>query len=424
MNTIQDIVRPLGLMAGLLGRFWPQLLLIGCVGYIARDLLLIAAVTVGLQHPLGGMVVLSLVVLSKLLVVVMMFAALRSGLPALASLRHEAPGSTTGGGWRRDGDRMLAVTAAVILPFFAYYAAWGFLGDTVREYSRLALDRVQLGERLQIFELLNSRGLVASILLCWAVRWIAKRMNDRSHGPGWRFLIVAADTSWIFIGLYALSAWKDELIVWLGETLFTGDIDAGIGASLSMAAFAAEGFIPVEFRQPELFGQVQRFFFYALLPLVWLVIAAIINGYELSATSARGPAMTSGAVTWRKWLRDFIAHFLGGYRARYRPVWDCLTLTLGTGLATLLTFVVVYRALNWLSAWLWYGTTRLLGPYDLTTWQAIAGILDILIGSPSDLDGGLLFGAVRIALLAAILEYAVAMRTSRKAREQENAPAT
>jgi transposase InsO family protein len=34
------------------------------------------------------------------------------------------------------------VTAAAILPFFAYYAAWGFLGDTVREYSRLALQRV------------------------------------------------------------------------------------------------------------------------------------------------------------------------------------------------------------------------------------------------------------------------------------------
>ena len=39
-----DIVRPLALAASLLGRFWPQLLLIGALGYIARDLFLNAAV--------------------------------------------------------------------------------------------------------------------------------------------------------------------------------------------------------------------------------------------------------------------------------------------------------------------------------------------------------------------------------------------
>ena len=50
-----DIVRPLALAASLLGRFWPQLLLIGALGYIARDLLLNAAVGVGQHNPLGGM---------------------------------------------------------------------------------------------------------------------------------------------------------------------------------------------------------------------------------------------------------------------------------------------------------------------------------------------------------------------------------
>ena len=90
--VIQDIIKPLALTAGLLARFWPQLLLIGSIGYIANDLLLDAAVSVGLRHPLGGMVVLSSVVLAKLLVVVMMFSALRPGLPALAALRQESRG--------------------------------------------------------------------------------------------------------------------------------------------------------------------------------------------------------------------------------------------------------------------------------------------------------------------------------------------
>jgi hypothetical protein len=409
-----DIVRPLALAGSLLGRFWPQLLLIGALGYIARDLLLNAAVAVGLQNALGGMVVLSLVVLTKLMVVVLMFGALRPGMPALASLRQEA--TVAGSGDRpATGDHMLAVTAAAILPFFAYYAAWGFLGDTVREYSRLALQRVPFGERLNIFNFVQSQGMVASIAACWAIRWFAKRMNARARSPYWRLLIVAADATWIFIGLYALGVWKNDLITWIGAGAILQSLNEQLPA-LSMAAHAADGFTPVEFRAAPLFEQLQRLFFYALLPLVWLVMAAIINGYELSAATAPLPAGTSRADTWRKWFKDFVKHFVGGYRSRYQPILTCLRLTLSTGLATLLAFVIAYRALGWIGAWLWYAATRTIGVDDLATWQVIADVLAVFIGSPSDLDGGILLDAARIALLAAVLEHAVAsQRTARPA---------
>jgi hypothetical protein len=405
--TTADIVRPLTLTASLLARFWPQLLVLGALGYIARDLLLEAAVGVGLQHPLGGMLMLSLVVLVKLLVVVLMFSVLRPGMPALAALRSESSGAGAGADRPASGDHMLAVTAAAILPFFAYYAAWGFLGDTVREYSRLALQRVGFGEKLNIFDLVHSRGVIIAVVACWAIRWFAKRMNARARRPYWRLLIVAADASWIFIGLYALGVWKNELISWLGAGSLLQSSNWQM-PSLSIAALAANGFIPVEFRQPGVFEQLQGLFFYALLPMVWLVMAAIINGYELSAASSPAAGPPTGAATWRKWLRDFVKYFVGGYRSRYQPVWTCLRLTLSAGLATLLTFVIAYRALNWLDAWLWFGATRSIGVHELPTWQVIANVIAVFIGSPSDLDGGILLDAARIALLAAVLEYAVA----------------
>ena len=402
-----DIVRPLALAGSLLGRFWPQLLLIAALGTIVRDLLLDAAVGIGLQHPLGGMAVLSLVVLTKLMVVVLMLTALRPGMPALAALRQEAAPANA-----RDrpaaGDHMLAVTAAAILPFFAYYAAWGFLGDTVREYSRLALQRVPFGERLNIFNFVQSQGMVAAIAACWAIRWFAKRMNARARRPYWRLLVVAADATWIFIGLYALGVWKNDLITWIGA----GAILQSLNESLSMAAHAAGGFTPVEFRPAPLFDQLQRLFFYALLPLVWLVMAAIINGYELSAATAPLPA-GSRTDTWRRWFKDFVKHFVGGYRSRYQPIWTCLRLTLSSGLSALITFVIAYRALGWIGAWLWYAATRTIGVDDLATWQVIANVLALFIGSPSDLDGGILLDAARIALLAAFLEYAVATERKR-----------
>lgn len=230
MVMLRDIGGLLALTARLLARFWPQLLLIGALGYIARVLILEAAVGVGLKAPLGGMVTLSLAVLVKLLVVIAMFATLRPGLPALAALGSETPELAVTERKERVSNSLLAIAAAAILPFFAYYAAWGFLGDTVREYSRLALDRAPFGERIQIFELLRSRSLIAAVFACWLVRWLAKRASLRWPSPWLRLVIVAADASWIFIGLYALDKWKDDLISWIGAGAFLDTVEAGIAA--------------------------------------------------------------------------------------------------------------------------------------------------------------------------------------------------
>jgi len=97
------------------------------------------------------------VVLAKLLVVVLMFSVLRAAMPKLAALRQQSTGAGASVDRPAAGEHMLAVTAAAILPFFAYYAAWGFLGDTVREYSRLALERMQLGEKRARSLLLTGR---------------------------------------------------------------------------------------------------------------------------------------------------------------------------------------------------------------------------------------------------------------------------
>ncbi|WP_457580193.1 hypothetical protein [Ensifer canadensis] len=411
MTSIADALGPIGLMGRLLARFWPQLLLIGAAGYIVRDLLLSAAVEVGLRHPLGGVVVLSLVVLAKLIIVVLMFLALRPGLPALESLRQtkSAPVSSSKSG--SNDRRFLVVTAAAILPFFAYYAAWGFLGDTVREYSRLALDKVAFGEKADFFNIRSSSGLLLSIAVCWLVRWGAKRMSKKSEAPAWRLLIVAADASWIFVGLYGLSIWKDQFITWLGAGKLLSSLGEGISLQLIGAAYAAEGFIPVEFRKPDWLTQAQSLFFYALLPIVWLVMTAIINGYDLSPAGPRTMPQRTSARSWRKWLIDFLEHFVSDYRARYGPVWTCLKLTLGSGLATLLTFIVAYRLIGWLGAWLWFATTRLLGVEDFASWQFVFGILVVFIGSPSDLDGGILLDAMRVSLLAATLEQAISRAT-------------
>jgi hypothetical protein len=268
----------------------------------------------------------------------------------------------------------------------------------------MALSAAELGSSIEIFAILQSGGVVLAIAVCWLVRFIVKRLNARASHPYWRLVIVATDATWIFIGLYALGIWKNQFIRWLGAGSILQEFSLNLFAPVS-SAIAAGRFVPVEFRPLPFGDQLENLFFYALLPVIWLVMAAIINGYELSAPAAPHPVPSRGAP-WRKWLGDFVKHFLGGYRNRYMPVWTCLRLTLGAGIATVATFVIAYQAISWGGAWIWYGLTRLIGAHDLGTWQMFANAISLFFGSPSELDGGILLDPIRVALLAAVLETA------------------
>ncbi|MFZ5673029.1 MAG: hypothetical protein ACOZAM_08700 [Pseudomonadota bacterium] len=398
MSLALDIIRPLSLAGRLFLRFWPQLLLLATIGILLHDLLLDLAVRAGLENALAGMVVLSFVVLAKLVIIVMMFAVLRPAMVGLAALAEE-PAAASGNKYR--ATHIVGVTAVAILPFFVYYAAWGFLGDTVREYSRMALARVPFGESANFLDLLQARWLVVSIFACWLVRWFARYMNRRATVPYWRFLVVACDATWVFIGLYGISIYTNQLIESLGAGAFAAS-SFFIGE-----ARAAPGFTPVELAAPDFWTQVRSLFFFGLLPLVWLVMTAIIYGYELSKPVAGPAGDMGGGATWRKWFGDFIGHYIGGYRSRYGPVWRCVRLTMTAGTATLLTFMIAYQLIAWGGAWAWVGATRAIGAHDLTTWQMLASPLTLLFGSPSDLSGGILLDAIRICLLAAVLDYAI-----------------
>ena len=396
----------------LLWRFWPQLLLLGAIGYVLRDLLLVVAVRAGLQNALAGMVILSLVVLTKLVVIVLMFAVLRPALPGVASLQQPARSAQASGDDSLPiSSSLLTLTAAAILPFFVYYAAWGFLGNVVREYSRLALANLPFGESAHFLDVMQSRWLIGSIVACWIIRWFAKRMSKTAKSPYWHFLVVAADASWMFIGLYGLSIYKDQLIESIGSGTFSIT-----WSPLGIAAWAADGFTPVEFTPPDFLDQAQALGLYALLPIVWLVMAAIIVGYDVKAGSQADPA--APAPAWRKSLESFISYFIKDYRERYQPAWKCVRLALGAGVASMLTLVIAYQLIGWCGAWLWVIITRAIGALDLATWQVLSGPIAVFIGSPADLDGGILLDAGRICLLAGVLEYAVSSGMKRDAQNK------
>lgn len=395
---------------------WPVLLLLATLGSIANELLLPLAVRLGYLNSLAGFAMLALLVLAKLVVTVLMFIALRPYLPAVSALQIAGSSQQADAPQPAGARAVIGLVALALVPFFAYYAAWGFLGDTVRDYSVRALSEAGFGEKVDVLAVPLSLWLALAIGLAWLVRKLAKAAQSRRPSPFWQFLVIACDANWIFVGLYALSRWKDTGWAWL-KTIALPYLRVIHDWTLSLVS-KAQAAMPeaIDLAAPPLSTSLQSLFLYALLPLVWLLMAATIYGYDAKDPSAlaRDRRAAAALARWQaapKAIRDFAEHFIGGYRSRYLPVVNSVRLAFGASLSVLIALVVGYRFIGFAAAWLWIGLTRLIGPLDLDSWQVIANAIAFLLGGPSEIRGGLLVESLRICLLAAVMETAVAAQS-------------
>ncbi|CAN7430108.1 hypothetical protein [Mesorhizobium sp. LjRoot246] len=426
-----DIIRPISLSFSLLRRFWPQLVALVLAGVLVGDLLMQLAAKVALANHFAGLAMLTLVALVQLVVTVAMFHVLRPGLPhVLAAQRAADKAATTeartepGAAADRRGSRLVRMITIALLPFFAYYAAWGFLGDIVRQYSRETLDQADFGQSANVLDVLDSRWLLVSVAVSWLVRRLAKFMQAKGSVQAkmgaaafWQIVVVICETNWIFVGLYVISRWKDTALQWLMSHNFWSVVQAsadGLASPVPMASAAS--MVPVEITSIAPSTVAINLFFYMLLPLIWLVMAALIYGYDVRDDAAlmrvHGRLERAGRryAGLPKFLRDFVEHFIAGYRSRYLPIANGVRLTVSSSMVLLCTLVVGYRLLDWGAAWLWLGATRLIGPHELDVWQIFSYGVTLLFGSPfQDSSTGILIEPLRICFLAAVLETAFSM---------------
>lgn len=416
---LAEIARPIGLTLRLLWRFWPQLVALVLLGLIANDLFMLLATHVAIVNHMAGLALLTLVALAQLIVTVAMFQTLRPALPAVRAAQAAARGEAAeepGGSGRARFANMVTVA---LLPFFAYYAAWGFLGDTVRQYSRAAIDLAPFGESGNVLDVLDSRWLLFSVAIAWVIRRAAKEMQKRGGASSaWQIIVVVCETNWIFIGLYVISRWKDAALSWVMSRNIGSFFQAAAESIATPVgtAMAAAPMVPVEMTPAGAPATLVSLFFYMLMPVIWLVMTALIYGYdvrddkELMRVHQRVERLGERYRAIPKFLRDFVEHFISGYRSRYLPIANGVRLTLSSGVLLVVVLIVGYRLIDWAAAWAWLGATRLIGPHDLDSWQVLAHGVTFLFGSPfQDSSTGILVEPLRICLLAAILESAFAL---------------
>ncbi|MDQ1183642.1 hypothetical protein [Agrobacterium larrymoorei] len=415
-NPLRDCVAALHLTLVLFARFWPQLMALWLIGFSGSLALTDLAALIGRWNALAGLSLLSLVVLLKLVIIVALFETVRRGLPALhaasaqnAAIEPNVPKQAN----------FITALALTLVPFFAFYAAWGFLADTLRDYARLSLDLLLSGETAKLLEVTGGAWLIVSVAIAWAIRRFAKFMSKRSKSPLWPIVIVICEANWAFIGIFVISTWQDEIRNWFTHL---PDMIGHLFAELDPVpgAIAQDLPAPAEFSAPSLSQRLQSVFFYALYPVVWLTLAALIYGYDINGEYPLPSRGLSAAVSkWQalpKFLQDFVSHFIAGTLKRYRTLAEGVGLALSSGFALTLCAILSYRLLDFGSAWAWFGISRWIGPQDIALWQVIVQGISLLFGTPSDPGEGLLVSPLKICLLAATLEIGFARGREWRAR--------
>jgi hypothetical protein len=398
-----SFLAPLQLTGRLWWRHWPQLMLLVLLGYLANHVLLEAAVRVGLANHVLGLCVLSAAVLAELLVVIAMFHTLKPSLPRLGTLATSSTASEP-----KQRPRALDGVSLVLAPFYAYYATWGFLGDSVRQYSLRGLELDPFGQHGQLLDAVHASGLLLVVGASWALRRFALRRAERTQRAPWQLLVTLCEASWLFIGLFVISKWKEQFLSWWNSRVV---VQAGHDTAQTLFLHLPP---PAHSALVSAWGTAHDIALGALLPLVWLAMAAMIFGRDvrradqLTASNAR-LAHIADRYRGLPALPHYIGeHFIKGYRTRLLPVANCVRLTLGAGITLLLGLCIGYRALHWLSLWAWIGVTHLIGAHSLDAWQPIGNALGLLLVDPLQINASLAVEPLRICLLAAVLESALA----------------
>ena len=367
----------------LLWRHWPSLLALYLAGTLGRYVAIEVAGFVGAYSAIAGALLFPLAILSRLVALVAMLLVLRDGMVQLGVI---APIPQDRAARRRAfTDALLAG----ILPFVAFYAAWGYLREDAAAYfSRLLEVNTGLiaaevfgGEEragdAAVGELSLGPVTIAIIVAAFVARWLWKRY--RSSVPKWfAAFAVYLEVLWVYLSvtliagaLTIVSGWVQSRqgIVWLG------DLREWVGEQLVPVAWIWDG---VEWFLGEVGGIV-------LLPIAWLTIAGVIYGQAVAPQTARlggGVVIRARARfdTLPSRLRARLLDLWSDLVSRFQPIGRALLLMWRAGPVLIGSYILLFTILLGFDTLLEVGITRLIGPEELAGfWMVNASLIFLVV---------------------------------------------
>jgi hypothetical protein len=360
---------------------WPAIMAWFLAGVLANYVLIQLAGTVGAYSAIGGALILPLAILARLVSYVAMFLVVRDGMRRLDAI---APLPESAAERRRS---FLNALLGSILPFVAFYAAWGLLADDMKAYYQRVLE-LGLGDRIaatidgtaqsgdgQLGQLDLGLWSIVLLVVAFALRWLLKRYASRLPKAS-VFAAVYFEVLWVFLAatligtaLGAVGEWvaSRQAMVWLAG------IREWVSAQLVPVAWVWEA---IEWVLGEAGGVI-------LLPLAWLTIAGVVYGQAVAPTGVRmrGAVADHARRRWAGvpgWLRSRLTDVWDEIVSRFQPIGRALVLMWRAGPVLIGGYVLLYTLLLGLESLVGIGITRIVGPHDVDSFWMVNDQLILL----------------------------------------------
>lgn len=354
----------------MLWRYTPQLLAWFLAGWLGNYFALHLAGFVGGWWTTGGLLLLPLAVLARLVSFVAMFLVVRDALRELGLIAAVPDGA------RERGTVFLNSLLAGILPFFAVYAAYGFLRDDFFEYVRIGMQvhtgRIFSGEDVSD-EDLSSAGFGvwtwAIIVVAYGLRWGWKRWGERLP-RGLSVVAVYLEAVWLFFFVWTLGDITRALGDWVAHRaamVWLGEARAWLTERIAVIGWLWDGVL-------WLIGQLGGVL---LQPLAWLAVAGVIYGQAIAAeritvseryTENRYLDEARRRFTvLPEWVRTRVGDIGEDLLDRFRPIGRSLLLMWRAGPVVIGSYVLLYTLVLALQGFGPGWIVRLIGPQDMGT---------------------------------------------------------
>lgn len=339
----------------------------------------------GSAWTLGGLLVLPLAVLGRLVAFVAMFLTVRRSMPTLQRL--EPVPSTS----RDRVDEFFESLLVAVLPFLVFYTAWGSMEEDRNAFARIGADWLVRNHAFDVdFSMEDRAGVVALgpapvivLLVALAVRLLSTRFARRL--PVWTAPItVYAEAVWTFLVITFVAQQVEQWASGRVAAAWVVDVGDRVAAAVPWLASAWEG-------AGGLFGLLWTVVF---VPLMWITVAGVVYGEVLERRLPNRPV--SGGRLRRVATSAF---------RRLDDFWDAVAFLFRAGPALVGAYLLVSAVWTFLDKALLWGGYRLAAPQEQLFWAVFAGLFVLAVGAVTQ--------PVRIALVATVYDVALARIASR-----------
>lgn len=333
-------------------------------GEAAHRLLIEVAGFVGGHTTLGGLLLLPLAVAARLVSYVAMYLTVRPSLPHARR--------TDAGGVREFGSALLAA----ILPFFAFYTAWGLLDADQLEFFRIA-SPIALADSGYEFDQLGDRGGLIAVgvlpVTVLVVALVARLVFTRLAGrlPRWTVVLAAyAEVLWTFMLFTLVARWWSGVLGWVGGREIVAWFE-GFGGWFTL------NLQPVAVLWEAATWIVGIIVAALLVPAAWLTVAGVIFGTTFDSTPSF-PRWGGGAV------RGAALGIARTIVMRLEGLWAAVTVIWRGGPLLYGGFALAYAGWSFAEQTATRGVLRLIGGHEQGYWAGVFPLVIVAVAAVAE----------------------------------------